>query len=466
MSEIFGILPGWVQTLLAAAVVLGVLIFVHELGHFITAKLVDIEVPRFSIGFGPRILGFKRGETEYVISALPLGGYVKMAGMEEMENIEGPDPNRPADATAVRKPGPRDFESKPLWARMLVISAGVIMNILFAFVAFAAIGVIWGVPKVPDPVIGNIIEEYLPEGATALTAVPRLARVNAVGRDTIENFEELRLTLTTARSGQTEIRFADAPPVTIDVPANDSARLSLIASFDPVQDAPPVLGRVTEGEPADRAGLRAGDRIVGARGEPVDSWQEFAAAIESSVDGPLQLQVNRGGSTLDVSVDPEVRELPNGVRVARIGVSSPAGPLIEPRVKLGVGPAVAWGVTETWRWVGLTFDFLGGMLSGRISPRQMGGPVMITQISGEAARLGMERFLNFMALLSVNLAVLNLLPIPVLDGGHLVFLLIEAVRRKPVSIEARIRWTKVGFVLIIMLMVFALGNDLVRWIGL
>jgi regulator of sigma E protease len=391
-----------------------------------------------------------------------------MAGMEEMEGVEGPDnPHVPGRADAPRRqPGPRDFESKPLWARMLVISAGVIMNVLFAFVAFAAIGVVWGVPRIPEPVVGNIIEEFLPEGATALTAVPRMARVNGIGRDTIEDFEELRLALTTARSGPVEIRFADAPPITIDIPSSDSARLSLIASFDPVQQSPPVLGGVTEGQPADLAGLRAGDRIIGARSQAIESWQEFSAAIEASVDGPLDLRVARDADTLDLTVLPEVRTLPNGVRVARIGVSGRVAMASEPRDKLGVAPAFAWGVTETWRWVGLTFDFLGGMLTGRISPRQMGGPVMIAQISGEAARLGMEQFISFMALLSVNLAVLNLLPIPVLDGGHLLFLLVEAVRRRPVSLEARMRWTKVGFVVIIMLMVFAVGNDLVRWIGL
>jgi regulator of sigma E protease len=287
-----------------------------------------------------------------------------------------------------------------------------------------------------------------------------------VGRDTVRDFEELRLALTTARSGPTEIRFAGAPAVTIDIPAGDSLRASLIRAFEAVTISPAVMDSVVAGQPAARAGLRAGDEILSAGGRPISSWQDFAAAIEASVDGPLDLRVLRGRDTIDLRVAPEVRTLDNGVRVARIGVSGQAGDLVVPRERLGPIGALQWGFDETGRWVALTVDFLGGMITRRISPRQMGGPVMIAQISGQAAKAGMETLLNFMALLSVNLAVLNLLPIPVLDGGHLLFLLIEAVRRRPLSMESRIRWTKVGFVVIIMLMVFALGNDLIRAIGL
>ena len=166
------------------------------------------------------------------------------------------------------------------------------------------------------------------------------------------------------------------------------------------------------------------------------------------------------------TVVPEAREMPSGVRAGRIGVSATPAPLPLERQRIGPTHAVIYGFTETTRWVGLTIDFLTGMVTHRVSARQMGGPIMIAQISGEAARAGLEALLNFMALLSVNLAILNLLPIPVLDGGHLLFILVEAVRGRPVSVEQRIRWTKVGFIVILALMTFAIGNDLVRWIGL
>lgn len=452
-------------TLLAAALVLGVLIFVHELGHFVTAKLVDIEVPRFSIGFGPKVFGFRRGETEYVLSLLPLGGYVKMAGMEEMEGIEGGPAEGGERPEGERTPGARDFESKSLPARTLVISAGVLMNLLFAVFAFTTIGLVWGVPQVPESVIGNISEDRLSRATAALTAVPRLARLTAIGGDTVTNFEDLQLVLSTARAGPTEFRFADAPPVTVDIPADDTARVTLISAIEPVLDSKPVLTQVNDDEPADIAGLEVGDTIIAAAGQPIETWQEFGAAIEAHADAVLPLTVVRGSDTLGINVVPATTELANGVSVARIGVGGMTESLSVARVRLGFVPAVVYGFSETWRWVRLTVDFLAGMFTGRISARNVGGPIAITRISGEAARAGLETLVNFMALLSVNLAVLNLLPIPVLDGGHLVFLLVEAVRGRPVPVEQRIRWTKVGFIMILALMTFAIGNDIVRWIG-
>jgi len=454
-------------TLLATAVVLGALIFVHELGHFVTAKLVDIEVPRFSIGFGPKVIGFRRGETEYVLSLLPLGGYVKMAGMEEMEAIEGgPEPGAGSRPPGERKPGPRDFESKSLPARTLVISAGVIMNTLFAVVAFTTIGLVWGVPQPPRPVIGNIVEEALSPGTQALAGVPRLALLNAIGRDTITNFDDLQLVLSTARSGPTELRFANAPTVTIDVPQRDSARATLIGAFEPVLTADAVLAAVADDGAAAMAGIKAGDHVISAAGQPITTWQEFSAAIEAHSGQPLPIRVRRGADTLDLVVRPEQKTLENGVSAARIGVSARAAtPFAVSRRRVGPVTAVVYGFAETGHWIRLTLDFLGGMFTGRVSARSVGGPIAITQISGEAARAGIETLINFMALLSVNLAILNLLPIPVLDGGHLLFLLVEAVRGRPVSIEQRIRWTKVGFVMILALMTFAIGNDIVRWIG-
>jgi regulator of sigma E protease len=457
-------------TLLATALVLGVLIFVHELGHFMTAKWADIEVPRFSIGFGPRILGFRRGETEYVISLLPLGGYVKMAGMEEMEPIEGgtsAEPHSPSTegSVAVRTRGARDFESKSLPWRALVISAGVIMNLLFAFVVFSFIAMVYGVPEDPAPVVGDVTEDLLPAGTEALARLERGARIESVGGRSIPNFSTLRIELSTARPGPLEIGVAGAGPIHITVPDRDSLRTNLVLAIQPEMISEPVISQVSAGEPAEAAGLQSGDRVVSVDGVRVDSWQELVNRVEDSPGSPITITVRRGGEEVETQVIPRAARLADGFEYGRIGVAGTAGLLVAPRDRKGPLEAVLHGGLETGRWVRLTGEFLVGLFSGRHSARDLGGPILIGQLSGEVARAGLESLLSFMGLLSVNLAILNLLPIPVLDGGHLVFLAIEAVRGRALSIQQRIRLTQVGFVMILAIMVFAIGNDLLRLIG-
>jgi regulator of sigma E protease len=448
-------------TILATIVVLGVLIFVHELGHFLTAKWFGIGVPRFSIGFGPKVIGFRRGETEYVISALPLGGYVKMAGMEEMERVEGgPAGAGDTPGRGVPEPDSRDFESKPLPVRALVISAGVIMNLAFAVVAFAIVAGVWGVAVEQGTRVAGVMAETLPEGAAHLAADVRpgatIARVN---NQPVESWREFTLALTRARAGETRIDFADAPPVTFPLPADDEERFRVIGSFEPLVE--PVLGDVIHNGPAARAGLQAGDRILEAGGQPVLTWRQFVAIVERSPRQPLPLVVDRNGQRVSLTVTPAERTLADGTTGGRIDVA-----MLPQREPVGPIHAAAFGVTRTWETCVLIVDFLIGMITGRHSARNIGGPIMIGEMSGRFARAGIDAFLTFMAILSINLAILNLLPIPVLDGGHLVFLGIEAVRGRALSLEQRMRLTQVGFVFIIMLMAWAIGNDLLRVIGI
>ncbi|HSJ10234.1 MAG TPA: RIP metalloprotease RseP [Longimicrobiales bacterium] len=458
-------------TILATVVVLGVLIFVHELGHFITAKWVDIEVPRFSIGFGPKIIGFRRGETEYVISALPLGGYVKMAGMEEMEAIEGGS-DRPAelpgDAAAVageRPKRPRDFESKSLPARALVISAGVIMNLLFAFVVFTLSAAVWGVAADPGTRIGGVSEEYLTAEAVALASIEPGSRITAVNDQPVTSWREINLALTRAGGTGARFTFEDGRTLDFGLPTDDETRAGVFRAIEPALPVPPVMAEVSRGGPAAEAGLRSNDRILTAGGREVSTWQGFVSVIERSPGEPVALTYERDGERFETTITPERRELDSGLVVGRIDVVVPSAEPFVPRNRLGLLPSIARGGQQTWDFTVLTVDFLAGMFSGRHSPTNVGGPIMIGQMSGRFARLGLEAFLGFMAILSVNLAVLNLLPIPVLDGGHLVFLGVEGIRGRPLSIEARMRFTQVGFVLIIMLMAWAIGNDLLRTIG-
>jgi regulator of sigma E protease len=463
-------------TILATIVVLGVLILVHELGHFVTAKLADIAVPRFSIGLGPKLWGFRRGETEYVISWLPLGGYVKMAGMEEMEPIEGKadrsettgvagasDVGLLTEGDGRARPGPRDFESKSLPVRMVVISAGVLMNLLFAVVVFAAGALIWGVEQEPEATIPALTAEELPPGTESLLAVPRGARVVEAGGETIENWGDLRDALILASPGPLTLRFDAAAPVTIEVPANDTARSRLILALNP--DRPPVIGQVVDGLPADKAGLLPGDRILAVAGEPVDSWQALVAAVRARPGEVTDLTIERGGRVLDVRVTPEPEEISTDGEgketIGRIG----AAPFV-PRDRPGPVGALGHGVARTWDTAKIIVGFLGDLITGNASPRSLGGPILIGQLSGEVARAGIEAFLGFMALFSVNLAVLNLLPIPVLDGGHLLFLVIEAVRGRALSYEQRVRFTQVGFVIVLAIMVWAIANDVLRLFGI
>ncbi len=348
--------------------VLGVLIFVHELGHFAAAKSVDIEVPRFSIGLGPKMFGFRRGETEYVISWIPLGGYVKMAGMAEEEvtsKLEG------GSEQTVASPSSRDFDSKPLWARVFVISAGVIMNWLFAILAFSAIAMSQGV---------------------------------------------------------------------------DTPRISA----------------VTEGSPAEAAGLQAGDVIRRIDGRKVRDRTQVIIGIERKGGEPIEIVVDRDGESVMAIATPESVEEFNEIlgqsrTVGKVGVA------IESVVEqVGVGGALAQGWGNSAYWTGAIVQFLGDLVTGRSSAREVGGPLMIGEISGQAARAGFWQLLGFMSIISINLAVFNLLPIPVLDGGHLLFLGIEGVRGKALSIDQRLRFTTVGMVFVMGLMLWAVGNDLVR----
>ena len=466
-----------ITTIIAFVVVLGVLIFVHELGHFMTAKMVDIEVPRFSIGLGPKAFGFRRGETEYVISWLPLGGYVKMAGMEEMESIEGGPSKTPVITGAAtaedlgvevetkREAGPRDFESKSLPARALVISAGVIMNILFAIVVFSIIAMVWGVRRVPDARVGGVQEELLVSGTEALADIPTGTRVTHVGSKAVNDFHELQLALTQASGGPIELRFDNIAPITIDLPARQESRDSVISAIAAAVQLPARVGLVEKGSPAEAAGLRPGDRVIAAGGENVQSWQHFVQLIERHAGRPLVLQIERDGQPATVTVVPDARQL--GDRTyGRVGIA-PAGSEEDamPRARTGFVGGIVHGTKQTFGMAALTVELLWDLVTRKASPRNLGGPILIGQLSGRAVRAGVESFLWFMAVLSVNLAVLNLLPIPVLDGGHLVFLGIEGVRGRPLSLQSRMRWTQVGFVIVIAIMVWALANDVLRLFG-
>ncbi|HET8656721.1 MAG TPA: RIP metalloprotease RseP [Longimicrobiaceae bacterium] len=443
-------------TVVAFLVVIGVLVFVHELGHLLAAKAVDIECPRFSLGFGPRLFGFQWGETEYVVSALPLGGYVRMAGMEETAALEGgeePD----------REPSDRDFDAKPLWARIIVVIAGVVMNFLFAIAAIAAVGLAFGEPYNPET---RVAVEAQPGGVVAapLAAVPLGARVTAVGSREVSSWEDVHDALASAPAGPLTIHFAATPDVRLDLPRDDSARTALLAPIQPY--IAPVISQVSPSSPASHGGIEPGDRILSADGRPIRAWGEFVDVVRAHPDRDLPLTIERGGQPLSLTVRPErqMEENDRGVKVP-VGLLGVAPEVPTAHRPIGLGQALHDGWSYTWGTAHDIVTLLGGLFTGAASPRSLGGPLTIAQISGQAARLGTDALLTFMAFLSVNLAVLNLLPIPVLDGGQLLLLLIEGIRGRPLSIEQRLRLAHVGLILVAGIMLWAITNEVLRFFG-
>ena len=472
------------MTILATIVVLGVLIFVHELGHFMAAKSVGIEVQRFSIGLGPTMFGFRRGETEYVISWVPLGGYVKMGGMDDemMERIEGGAREGAEEGakegaeegagegalTQPREPKPGDFDGKPIWARTLVISAGVIMNMLFAFVVYTGVNARWGLQELAEHRVGRVVPELLPPGAEALSELPSGARLVSIGGVQVNHAGDVRDGFLEAPAGPLAI-VTDEPrmEVEIDLTSDPQERVRIL------QDGlllwiDAEAGRLEPGDPAARSGMEAGDRMLVAGGVPITNWWDFVDAVKAHPDIPMEVTLEREGRSLTLSVTPEATQEEDPVTgetvtVGKVGITGPVGELVYRDVSLA--QAVQLGYAETVGMTGLLLDFLGGLVTGRESPRQVGSILTIGSIAGQAAGLGIETFLRFMALFSVNLAVLNLLPIPILDGGHLVFLGIEAVRGKALSLQQRLKWSQLGFVILMGIMIWALSNDVLRLWG-
>ncbi len=443
-----------------AVVVIGVLIFVHELGHFLAAKSVGIAVLRFSFGLGPRTpIGVKIGETDYCLSWIPFGGFVRMAGQEGEEGSSGGIEGAKLEADVPRE---RTFDAKPLWARIVVILAGVTMNALFAFLIYAALAATYGTPVDATTTVGSVDSTLLPSGAAGLKTLRPGERIVRVNGDTVRSWRDLQQALLTASHSRITLDVAGRPaPILLDVPgAEGRERAKLATALQPWHE--PVIGQVLAGLPAESAGVRAGDRIVAAGGTPTPSWEALVGIIERSAGRPLPLVVQRDGRELGLVVTPRAtraRDSASGTSrtVGQIGV----GLFIAVR-HFGAGGALVEGLRQTGQTSGLILFTLKGLVTGQVSARDVGGPVLVGQMAGEFARAGFQDFLAFIALFSVNLAILNLLPIPVLDGGHLVFLTIEGVRGRPVSLAQRQRWTQIGLVVLVGIMALALANDVLR----
>jgi regulator of sigma E protease len=452
-----------VLTVLALIVVLGVLIFVHEAGHFIAAKWAGIYVHRFSLGLGAPIpwLTFRRGETEYSISWLPLGGYVKMASREEdigSSALEG-------GAAASAVPPDRVFEAKPVWKRMLVILAGVTMNALFAWAVFAFLAFKNGRQIDPVTTVGRVVPELVPPEAAALKQIPAGTRILRVSGDSVASWDEIVSGI--ANTPDPEVRLDLSNGSTVVLPIHPDAleeRLKAAQALQPFRA--PVVGEVLPDKPAALAGMKQGDTIVAVNGRPVQQWYDLLEVLQSGAGKSLTLTIARGGERRPINLRPYTDSMPGPDgkprAVGRIGVAVGTDFISE---KLSLGQAIVEGGRATLRASTQILRTVRGLFSGRISGRTVGGPILIGQLAGESARMGLDTFLGFMALISINLAILNLLPVPVLDGGQFLFLLAEAVIRRPLPAKLRERLTTVGLVLIVLLMGLAFSNDLRRLFG-
>ncbi len=355
-----------IESILGAVLVLAIVIFVHELGHFLVAKWCDVEVLVFSMGFGPTLWSRKYGETEYRLAAVPFGGYVRMAGQDDSEDPPASDPSR-------------GFSAKSIPQRTAIVAAGPAVNVVFAFFVFFV--VFWAYGK-QEPVEG------------------------------------------------------------------------------------PRIGGVLAGAPADEAGLKLGDLILSVDGREISRWEELSEIVRASEGKTLELAVRgKDGDVRRVRVTPEPREERDRIgevigTVYMIGVSRDFE-----SVEVGPFEAVALAGEYTWGFTSIIFQTLGRLLQGRVSASDLGGPIMIAQEAGRRAATGLDPLLRFLALISVNLGVINVLPIPVLDGGHLAFFLVEAIRGRPLSLRVRELAQQVGVFLLVALMVFVVFNDISRIVG-
>jgi regulator of sigma E protease len=431
-------------TLLAFLFVLGVLIFVHELGHFLAARRHGVRVLTFSLGFGPKILKVKRGDTEYCISAVPLGGYVKMAG----ENPEDP-----------RSGQPDEFLSKTKWQRFQILFAGPAMNIILAVVVTTfvlayqgvQVAIYWDEPAV----IGSVVS-----GSPAQKAgLKRGDRIVKVAGDTVNTWKDLDIAVGIRRPDR-DIAVnvvRDGQTITAAVRPVAEGKYE-ISDIGVMPDVNPIITQVIPGDRAEQAGLKAGDIVLSVNGERMATRAQLIEVISSSGGKTVQLTVRRGSQDVTITGTPEQR-----------GARGMMGFYIsEPTKSFTPGPleAVRLSVEHNIESSGVIFRTLAGLFTGETSVRQLQGPVGIAQLSGESAQEGFITLLSLMAMLSINLGILNLMPVPVLDGGHILIMALEGIARRDFSMQVKEKMLLAGFVVLMMLMVTVIYNDLTRisWI--
>ena len=432
-----------VTSFLAFVFVIGVLVFVHELGHFLAARRIGVRVLTFSLGFGPKIAKYRRGDTEYCISVIPLGGYVKMAG-------ENPDDQRTG--------ADDEFMSKSKWERFQVLIMGPVMNVVLAIVLMTFVlynGVQIPVYEDMPPVVGSVVENSVAE----LVGIQVGDQILSVEGTPTETWSDLFVAVMprAQRELSVVVRGTTGQLRTLLMTPDSQTDFEIEdLGVGPVME--PQILSINSGEPADHVGLQVDDVIEAMDGESL-SREDLIARIQGSADEPVVLTVRRGQTRFDVEVTPA---LVGDIGMIGAGLSPYPVHVAEP----GFGEAIVLSLEQNYEWSGLIFQTLVGLFTADTSPKQLVGPVGIAQMSGDMAEIGFVALLSLMSMISLNLGILNLLPVPILDGGHIMIMALEGVSRRDFSTQAKERMLLVGFVMLMTLMVTVIYNDLTRvsWI--
>lgn len=441
------------------AITIGILVFIHELGHFLAAKSTGMRADVFAIGFGKRLFGWNKktgftfgelpkdykgeGETDYRLSMLPLGGYVKIAGMvDESFDVE----------FAKKEPEPYEFRSKSFWQKTFVITAGVIMNLLLAIVVFWGANYFKGKPVTETTTVGYV-EEYSTADSLGFVSGDKITSVN---NEKVTNWEDLRtalyvntigddLNITIERNGSTEKLF---------VPRNRIPDLEKQGEFILPQGLRPYINAVDEGSPAENAGIKEGDIFLSVNNADLSSYKQLVKVISANAGSELSAVIKRGEDTLAIAVTPA----DNGK--IGIAVTETFEGKIEYR-KFGFFESFYLAGADMINYTKLTFKVAKKVIIGEVEfGKAFGGPVRIAQLAAKSADVGIEGFLFFLAILSLSLALINIMPFPVLDGGHLLIIIIETIARREIPVKVKIAINNTGFVLLLLLMAFIIYNDI------
>jgi len=436
--------------------VLGVLVSFHEYGHYLAARWVGVKVLKFSLGFGPKLIGRQVGDTEYLVSAIPLGGYVKLFGEDGTEAISAAEQRQ-------------SFVHQSLPNKTLIVAAGPGFNFILSYLIFTAMlafGSPIFVPNIEN--IAPVVEAISPGSPAEQAGLQLQDRIIRANDTEVSTLVEL----------YTVVKEGGGRSVTLDVLRDNSVKTLVITPkveipqdqpdnpqyFLGIEDHPPLVGGVSPDTPAMSAGLQKNDRIIRINDTPISTWTQMTEIVRQHPNEPLQMTISRGTSTFRVNITPQRETIkgPDGdeITVGRIGIKlSGAGTILQTD-SLFLAP---WeGLKATWDWCRLTIEGLVKLIMGEISSKHIGGPLMIASISGEQAQQGLGSVAWLIAILSINLGILNLLPIPILDGGHLFFFACEAVLGRPLGERAREMAQQVGMVLLLFIMAYATWNDISR----
>ena len=437
-------------TIIAGILMLGILVFIHELGHFVVAKMCGVKVLKFSLGFGPKLVSRRRGETEYQICAIPLGGYVQMLG--EGSGEQGEDVELSAEEKA------RSFAEQSVAKRLAIVSAGPVMNLILPLLILPIsfmVGVQMPTYLDQPACVGYVI----PESSAASGGFQTGDCITVLNQQAISSWNETNKSFISLAGDDLLFQVdRDGELLQLSIPAdNDSLQGMQALGFLPRQEA--RIGGLAPDMPAATAGLLEGDLILKIGSYPISSWYDLKGVVQKIGNQTVSIYLERAGQPLTVDLTPQQH---GGEGDFLLGIA----PSYDSELKqFSFFAAIREGSDRTWELIKLTVVFVQKLFSGSVSAENIGGPITVIQIAGQAAQADLSAILSILAFISIQLGILNLLPIPILDGGHILFYLIELVIRRPVSIRVREMSQQVGMAMLLMLMVLAFYNDIVRLWG-